>query len=95
MNKIRLRARQFDGATLVQVVPTFRQVDGWTEASLDLPVGIVPAGLWGKVPGGDPYLLHINVLTTDPLHPRAEQPPACPGAAQRSIASDHRPPGRD
>jgi hypothetical protein len=57
MNKIRLRARQFDGATLVQVVPTFRQVDGWSEASLDLPVGIVPAGLWGKVPGGDPYLL--------------------------------------
>ncbi len=69
MNKIRLRARQFDGATLVQVVPTFRQVDGWSEASLDSPVGIVPAGLWGKVPGGDPYLLHINVLTTDPLAP--------------------------
>ena len=69
MNKIRLRARQFDGATLVQVVPTFRQVDGWMDVSLDVPVGIMPAGLWGKVPGGDPYLLHINVLTTDPLAP--------------------------
>jgi hypothetical protein len=69
MDKIRLRARQFDGATVYQAVPTFRQVDGWIEASLDAPVGIVPAGLWGKVPGGDPYLLHVNVLTTVPLAP--------------------------
>jgi hypothetical protein len=28
---------------------------------------VLPAGLWGKVPGGDPYLLHVNVLTTVPL----------------------------
>ena len=69
MDKIRLRARQFDGATVYQAVPTFRQVDGWIEASIEAPVGIVPAGLWGKVPGGDPYLLHVNVLTTVPLAP--------------------------
>ena len=67
MDKIRLRAREFDGATFSQVAPTFRQVDGWIEASLTGPIGVMPAGLWGKVPGGDPYLLHINVLTTDPL----------------------------
>ena len=69
MIKARFRGREFDGATLIQTVPTFRQVDGWLEASLETPVGIVPAGLWGKVPGGDPYLLHINVLTTVPLAP--------------------------
>jgi len=67
MQKMRLRGREFDGATIYQAVPTFRQVDGWIDASLDAPVGIVPAGLWGKVPGGDPYLLHINALTTGPL----------------------------
>ncbi len=67
MQKMRLRARAFDGVTVYQAVPTFRQVDGWIDASLDAPVGIVPAGLWGKVPGGDPYLLHVNVLTTAPL----------------------------
>ncbi|MBL9106459.1 MAG: hypothetical protein JNL82_36385 [Myxococcales bacterium] len=69
MEKVRLRAREFNGETEYQGVPTFRQVDGWIEASLETPVGIVPAGLWGKVPGGDPYLLHVNVLTTVPLGP--------------------------
>jgi hypothetical protein len=69
MDKIRLRAREFDGATEYQAVPAFRQVDGWLETSLEAPVGIVPAGLWGKVPGGDPYLLHVNILTTVPLAP--------------------------
>ncbi len=67
MDKIRLRARGFDGVTVYQETPSFRQVDGWIEASLNVPVGIVPAALWGKVPGGDPYLLHINALTTVPL----------------------------
>jgi hypothetical protein len=69
MDKIRLRARSFDGVTVYEETPTFRQVDGWIEASLNAPVGIVPAALWGKVPGGDPYLLHINALTTVPLAP--------------------------
>ncbi len=69
MNKIRLRARGFDGATVYDATPTFRQVDGWVEVSLDVPVGILPAALWGKVPGGDPYLLHINALSTVPLAP--------------------------
>ena len=69
MDKIRLRARSFDGVTVYEETPTFRQVDGWIEASLNVPVGIVPAALWGKVPGGDPYLLHINALTTVPLAP--------------------------
>lgn len=69
MDKIRLRARSFDGVTVYEETPTFRQVDGWIEASLNAPVGIVPAALWGKVPGGDPYILHINALTTVPLAP--------------------------
>lgn len=69
MDKIRLRARSFDGVTVYEETPTFRQVDGWIEASLNVPVGIVPAALWGKVPGGDPYILHINALTTVPLAP--------------------------
>ena len=67
MDKIKLRARDFDGVTVYPAVPTFRQEGGWLETSLDAPVGILPAGLWGKVPGGDPYLLHVNVLTTAPL----------------------------
>jgi hypothetical protein len=69
MDKIRLRARAFDGVTVYEDTPTFRQVDGWIEVSLEAPVGIVPAALWGKVPGGDPYMLHINALTTVPLGP--------------------------
>ncbi|MBK8649623.1 MAG: hypothetical protein IPN16_24390 [Gemmatimonadetes bacterium] len=67
MNKIKLLARQLDGATLVEQAPDFQLVDGWTQATLPSPAGVLPAGLWGKVPGGDPYLLHVNVLTTGPL----------------------------
>lgn len=67
MNKIKLRARAFDGVTLVAQSPDFQLVDGWSQASLPHPAGILPAALWGKVPGGDPYLLHVNVLTTNPL----------------------------
>jgi len=67
MNKIKLRARVLDGETFVLQSPDFQLVDGWSEATLPNPAGVLPAGLWGKVPGGDPYLLHINVLTTLPL----------------------------
>jgi hypothetical protein len=95
MQKMRLRGRGFDGATVYQTVPTFRQVDGWIEASLETPVGIVPAGLWGKVPGGDPYLLHINVLTTVPLAPGdffelQSGPPVQPRAAYRPTPDNTR-----
>lgn len=69
MHKIKLLARQLDGATLVEQEPEFRLVEGWTQATLPSPAGILPAGLWGKVPGGDPYLLHVSVLTTNPLGP--------------------------
>jgi hypothetical protein len=67
MNKIKLGARELDGVTYVPESPDFQLVDGWSEATLPNPAGVLPAGLWGKVPGGDPYLLHINVLTTLPL----------------------------
>ena len=67
MNKIKLRARAFDGVTLVDKSPDFQLVDGWQQASLPSPSGVLPAGLWGKVPGGDPYLLHVNVLSEGPL----------------------------
>ena len=67
MNKIKLLARQLDGTTLVEQAPDFQLVEGWTQATLPNPAGVLPAGLWGKVPGGDPYLLHVNVLTPNKL----------------------------
>ena len=67
MNKIKLLARQLDGTTLVEQTPDFQLVNGWTQATLTTPAGVLPAALWGKVPGGDPYLLHVDVLTTGPL----------------------------
>jgi hypothetical protein len=93
MDKLRLRARGFDGATVYEETPSFRQVDGWIETSLETPVGIVPAGLWGKVPGGDPYLLHVSVLTTAPLGPGdffelQSGPPVQPRAQYRPTPSN-------
>lgn len=67
MNKIKLLARELDGTTYVPESPEFQLVDGWRQGNLPSPAGVLPAGLWGTVPGGDPYLLHINVLTTLPL----------------------------
>jgi hypothetical protein len=67
MNKIKLLARQLDGVTLVEQAPDFQLINGWTQATLPNPAGVLPAGLWGRVPGGDPYLLHVNVLTTGTL----------------------------
>ena len=67
MNKLRLLARALDGVTVVEQTPAFQLVNGWTQATLPFPAGILPAGLWGKVPGGDPFLLHVSVLTTGPL----------------------------
>lgn len=67
MDKIRLLTRRLDGATFVEQAPDFQLVDGWTQATLPTPAGVLPAGMWGKVPGGDPYLLHICFLTTTPL----------------------------
>ena len=67
MDKLRFIARQFDGTTPVVQSPEFHYVDGWTQAAFHGPAGIFPAGLWGKVPGGDPYLLHISASTTGPM----------------------------
>jgi len=95
MQKMRFHARELDGETLYEAVPTFRQVDGWIEASLEAPVGILPAALWGKVPGGDPYLLHVNVLTTVPLAPAdvfelQSGPPVQPRAQYRPTPDNTR-----
>ena len=54
MNKIKLNVRQLDGVTLVEQAPEFQLVNGWTQATLPAAAGVLPAGLWGKVPGGDP-----------------------------------------
>lgn len=71
MNKIKLVIRGgFDGQTPVTQAPTFRLVEGWSEAELESPAGILPAGLWGQVPAGDPYLLHACLLTVNPLDPQ-------------------------
>jgi hypothetical protein len=69
MNKIKLIMRGgFDGQTPVTERPTFRLVEGWNEAELTGPAGVLPAGLWGQVPAGDPYNLHANLLTTQPMN---------------------------
>ena len=67
MEKIRLIGREFDGVTLVHKAPEFQLAEGWMQGTLPTPAGILPAGLYGKVPGGDPYLLHVSVLTPDAL----------------------------
>lgn len=70
MHKLRFTLRGgLDGVTPAVQPNEWALVGGWTHASLPTPVGILPAGLWGKVPAGDPYLAHISLLTTDPLDP--------------------------
>ena len=70
MEKHRLLYRGgFDGVSIAAAPTDYALVDGWTQGTLVGPVGILPAGLWGKVPAGDPYLAHINVLSTGPLAP--------------------------
>jgi hypothetical protein len=80
--------------TLVEQAPEFQLVNGWTQATLPAPAGVLPAGLWGKVPGGDPYLLHVSVLTTGPLAVRrpvraAERPAVAAAAAIPAHARQH------
>ncbi len=67
MEKLRLITGQLDGVTPVDLAPDFHLVDGWQQATLPAAAGVLPASLWRKVPGGDPYLLHVSVLTTNPL----------------------------
>jgi len=68
MEKHRLITRfGFDGVTLATAPTDYALVDGWTQGTLTGPVGIIPANLFGKVPAGDPYLAHINVLSATPL----------------------------
>ena len=64
MEKLRFTIRgALDGATMAAAPTAFALVDGWTQGTLVGPAGILPAGLYGKVPAGDPYLAHINVLS--------------------------------
>jgi len=67
MEKILLTAQHLDGTTPVEQAPDFHLVNGWQQAALPAAAGVIPAHLWRKVPGGDPYLLHVSVLTTNPL----------------------------
>ncbi len=70
MEKLRFTIRSgFDGATMATAPTAFTFVDGWTHGLLVGPTGILPAGLFGKVPAGDPYVAHINVLSPAPLDP--------------------------
>jgi hypothetical protein len=68
MEKIRFMIRGgLDGVTIAAAPTTFALVDGWTQGTLVGPAGILPAGLYGKVPAGDPYVAHVNVLSPAPL----------------------------
>ncbi len=68
MEKHRIITRfGFDGVTIAAAPTDYALVDGWTQGTLTGPAGILPAGLFGKVPAGDPYLAHINVLSPAPL----------------------------
>ena len=70
MDKHRIITRfGFDGVTVAAAPTDYALVDGWTQGTLTGPAGIIPAGLWGKVPAGDPYLAHINVLSPSGLGP--------------------------
>jgi len=70
MDKHRLLVRNgLDGATIAAAPTDYALVDGWTQGTLVGPAGILPAGLFGKVPAGDPYLAHVNVLSPSPLVP--------------------------
>jgi hypothetical protein len=70
MDKHRISTRfGFDGVTIAAAPTDYTLVDGWTQGTLTGPAGILPAGLFGKVPAGDPYLAHINVLSPNGLGP--------------------------
>jgi hypothetical protein len=70
MDKHRIITRfGFDGVTIAAAPTDYALVDGWTQGTLTGPAGILPAGLFGKVPAGDPYLAHINVLSPNGLGP--------------------------
>ncbi len=70
MDKHRIITRfGFDGVTVAAAPTDYALVDGWTTGTLAGPAGILPAGLFGKVPAGDPYLAHINVLSPNGLGP--------------------------
>lgn len=68
MHKIKLIFRgELDGKTLVEQAPSFRLAEGWREAEIAGPAGLLPAELWGEVPPSDPYLVHAALLTPVPL----------------------------
>ncbi len=68
MEKLRFLVRNgLDGVTIAAAPTDFALVDGWTQGTLVSGAGILPAALYGKVPAGDPYLAHINVLSPAPL----------------------------
>lgn len=74
MEKIRLRmarsaggSADWDGETLVTTAPTFTLTNGWWEAIIPGGFGAVPAGLFGKSPAGDCYVLHAAMYATEPL----------------------------
>ena len=82
MEKIRFRntlPSGWDGATAVVTAPNFSFVGGFWEAQLPDPAGRMPAGLFGKAPGADAYVLHatmysrVNPQATDYLAVKTPQ----------------------
>lgn len=92
----------WDGTTLVTTAPAFTFTNGFEEAKLPLGAGRIPAGIFGKAPGADAYLLIAtmwttrNPLTTDlvgvdtnaPVQPR-DRWVAFPGNVHVSLVRPH------
>lgn len=59
----------WDGLTPLNSLPvgtTFSYVGGFHQVTLPTPVGRIPASLFGKAPGGDPYLMHATMYSRIP-----------------------------
>lgn len=54
----------WDGNTLPGSALTYALVNGFWQATLPGRVGRLPAGLYGKAPAGDPYLMIATMWTT-------------------------------
>lgn len=67
MEKVRFKSSRvhgWDGVTFINApLDAFTLTGGFYEATLPAPAGRMAAGLFGKAPGGDPYVLHATMYS--------------------------------